>query len=335
MRSLAAVLLVPFIACAAPGQAPAGDDDQTDAGTGVDPGGLPIPERGFQIQSPMLDIQPGAEVTYCYYFRTPNTSELSIKQWVSRMTPGSHHMILYLTPSDQQPPGTVSTNLCGISSGSTGPVWTYSAQTADAQAILPDDDGEGNPVGQVIPAGQSGFLQMHYLNASDNVIHARVVLNAVAYPDRVQVTPAAPYVTFNRQINIGPVTPAGPTKSMVSGTCPVPMESGKPPRFYVMTTHTHKQGVHTFVKDGEKADGTTIFDSTSWEHPGATAWDKMPFFQFTSGKLSYQCEYENPNNRTIKTGDSAETDEMCMAIGYYFPAPGSTGHFCLNSALIY
>ena len=320
MRGFAVVLVVPLIACAG---SPGTTADQPDAG--ID--GMPPPTRGFQLVSPPIDIDPGKEVTYCWYFHTPNTVDMSIKQWSSHMTPGSHHMILYLTPTDQQPVGTMSTTQCGISNGTTGPIWTYAAQTVDATAQLPADDGTGTPVGQPVKAGHSGFLQMHYLNATDSVLHAHVELNAYAYNDGVAVTPAGPFVTFNRHIDLMPATPAGPTPGMVNGSCDVKPDE----KFYVMTSHTHKQGVHTFVKDGN----TTVFDSTSWEHPGTSAWNAPTFYSFSSGKLTYQCEYLNPNTYEIKTGDSAATDEMCMAIGYYFPAPGGQGHFCLNDFMLY
>jgi hypothetical protein len=334
MRSLAFVLVTPLLACSAStqhiDQLPPDTQTAIDGGTSLMP-----PAHGFQLMSPTIDIDPGAEVTYCYYFRTPNTGELLIQRWASHMTPGSHHMILYLTPTDQQPPGTMSPTNCGITKGTGGPVWTYSAQTPDAESQLPSDDGNGNPVGQVIKARQSGFLQMHYLNATDSVIHAHVELNAYAYPDSVQVTPAAPFVTSNLDIQLMPGSPTNPTMGMVNGSCPVPLDpTGKPPRFFMMTTHTHKQGVHTFVKDG----ATTVFDSMNWEHPGTAIWPTPPtsqFYTFKSDTLFYQCEYLNPNNRTILTGDSAATDEMCMAIGYFFPAAGGIGHFCLNSAIVY
>jgi hypothetical protein len=290
----------------------------------IDAGGGPLapPDHGFQIVSPAVDIDPGVEVTYCFYFKTKNTSELAIQKWASHMTSGSHHMIVYLTPTDLETPGTLSTRDCGFGGGGSGPVWTYSAQSADAQSVLPPDDGAGTPVGQIIKANQSGFIQMHYLNASDNVIHAHVELNAYAYADTVRVTPAAPFVTYNTMINLQPAS-AG----MVNGNCTVSPDA----KFYVMTTHTHKQGVHTFVKDG----ALKVFDSTDWEHPGEQPWNAPPFFSFTSGKLTYQCEYMNPTNRLILTGDSAATDEMCMAIGYFFPAVGGKGHLCIDSNMLY
>jgi hypothetical protein len=334
MRSLAVVLVIPFLACGTPVQPPVGDvpDAQgpSDASTV-----LPAPDRGFQVVSPTIDIKPGVEVTYCYYFRTPNTADLAIRRWQSHMTPGSHHMILYFTATEQQPAGTLSTTRCGIASGNGAPVWTYSAQSSDAESALPPNDGLGNPIGQSIPAGQPGFIQMHYLNATDSVIHAHVELNAYAYDEGVQVIQAAPYVTYNYRILIQPGSPTAPTPGASGATCSVPLSNGKPPKFFIMTTHTHKQGVHTYVKDGD----TMVFDSRSWEHPGATTWDTTPFYTFTSGSLTYHCDYLNPNAYSIMSGDSAATDEMCMAIGYYFPAvvptTGPTGHFCVDGGMVY
>jgi len=324
MRNSLAYVLVTLTACG--GSSPVAHE-APDSGVDVDGGSLVPPARGFQIVSPDIAINPGVEVTYCYFFHASNTTDLAIKKWASHMTPGSHHMILYLTPTDMQTPGTMSTSQCGVTkNGLTTPVWTYSAQEADAESVLPANDGHGVPVGQLVTAGQSGFLQMHYLNATDAVIHAHVELNAYAYDDGAQVTPAAPFVTYNTKINLPPGSATAPSSDTVSGNCTITPDL----KFYVMTTHTHKQGVHTSVKDG----ATVVFDSTDWEHPGSATWNKTPFYSFTSGKLTYQCDYRNPNNRTITTGDSAATDEMCMAVGYYFPTPTGSGHLCLDSNML-
>jgi len=61
----------------------------------------------------------------------------------------------------------------------------------------------------------------------------------------------------------------------------------------------------------------------------------MPFFTFPNSTLTYQCDYVNPNNRTIVTGNNADTDEMCMVVGYYFPAPGGIGHLCWDEGMVY
>jgi len=320
MRSTLAFLLVTTLAgCSSSGAG----NEQPDASGGGD-GGVTPPTRGFQIVSPTVDLNPGADITYCYYFHAPNTSDLAIKKWASHMTAGSHDLMVYLTQTDLQTPGSLSTAKCGLASDGPGPVWTYSAQSPDYEAPLPPDDGNGVPVGQPIKAGQSGFLQMHFLNTTSAVLHAHVELDAYAYDDGVQVTQAAPFFTLNTQIDLPAAAPA-PTMGTVSGNCNVASSV----KFFVMTTYTHKQGVHTFVKDGTN----TVFDSTTWADPGAQHWS-TPFFSFTSGKLTYQCEYVNPNSYRIKYGDSVTTQEMCMAMGYFFPATDAAGHMCLDSVML-
>jgi hypothetical protein len=334
MRSVAFVLLTPLLACSAAVQS---SSQVTPDGQTADDGGMPPPPaRGFQLTSPTIAINPGAEVTYCYYFQTPNTGELEIQRWASRMTPGVHDMIVYLTQNDLQMP-TMSPASCGIVSNVSGLVWTYAAQTPNAQAAMPGDDGSGNPVGQLIKARQSGFLQIHYLNTGSTVLHPQVELNAYAYPDGAQVTLAAPFMTFNLDISIMPGSQVQPATGMVNGSCPVPLDpTGKPLRFFGMTSHTYKQGTHAFVKDGVDM----VFETRNWELPGTTSWPVSPFYTFKSRTLFYQCEYSNPTDRTIKTGDNPAMDELCMTIGYFFPVPTEginrgTGHFCANSSMLY
>jgi hypothetical protein len=320
MRSLALVLVTTFAGCGSP----SGGDGGPDGSTNSD--GPPPPPHGFQIISPTVDIGPKDEITYCYYFRTPNTSDLAIKKWASHMTPGSHHMIVYLTPGKVREPGTLETQDCGMASiGVSRPVWTYTAQNPDQEMVLPSDDGNGIPLGQPVNAGQLGFIQMHFLNTTDAVIHAHVELNAYAHDDGIQVTPTGPFVAVNTKIDLAPAA-LMPSTGTVGGSCDVASDS----KFYAMTTYTHKQSVHTSVKDGT----TTVFDSTSWEQPGMRTWDTPPFFSFTSGTLTYQCEYVNPNGYRVQYGDDPETDEMCMAIGYYFPAIGKTDQFCVDSFMV-
>jgi len=310
--------------CGADGVLP---DNLPDAPVDSGDGALMPPPRGFQIVSPTVDINPGVDVTYCYYFETPNTSDMAIKKWASHLTAGGRDMILFLTPPEPTKTGTLLKSECSFTTAGIGTVWTYSAQDPDGVASLPADDGTGTPVGQTITAGHSGFLQMHYVNTTGAVLHSHLELNAYAYDEGVQVTQAAPFVTFNNKIDLLPAASAlSPTTGMVSGNCNIATDA----KFSIVSTHTHKQGVHTFIKDG----ATTVFDNTSWDHPMPRTWTTAPFYSFTSGKLTYQCEYANPNGYRIQTGDNATTDEMCMAIGYYFPSAGGDGHFCLNSTMV-
>ena len=291
-----------------------GDDGTTDP---PDSGGSEIPPD-LLLESPDLTIDPGQEITYCWHFRTSNTKPLAIKEWRSTMTPGSHHMIMYTTANQVMEPGTVSTVNCGPGSGFA--MWTYSTQIPDDALMLPSDDGAGKPLAIEIPAGQAGFLQMHYNNRSDQPIQAHVRLAGYALAEGAAFTKTAAFVTYNGDITI----PAQTTGDVEAKTCTLPPNV----KFWMMSTHSHKQSVRTDVKDGQPTNGAIVFESTDWEHPGAKRWD-LPFYTFNTSKLTYECTYNNPSNRTIRTGDSAQTDEMCMASGYFFPA--TRPMFCFNN----
>ena len=64
-----------------------------------------------------------------------------------------------------------------------------------------------------------------------------------------------------------------------------------------------------------------------------------PFYTFTTPNLTWTCNYANDApppycsdggspascsnaNTTVMSGQSAVTDEMCMATGYFFPSTG-------------
>jgi hypothetical protein len=254
---------------------------------------------------------------------------MAIKHWSSEMTPGSHHMIMFMTGTEQMPEGTVTPGDCGLQSGTSIATWTYAAQTPTADLQLPSDDGTGKPLAQDIPAHAAAYFQMHYLNATDQPLTAHVTLDAEALDAGVPYTQTAAYVTYNNNISIPAGAGVGGTAEDVeTQTCDVPAGA----KFWLMSTHAHKQATKTEVKDGS-ATGPLVFSSTDWAHPGAmTFMTPATFYTFASNKLTYSCTYTNPTNRTIVSGNSAATDEMCMASGYYFPA--TRPRFCFNNFLI-
>ena len=135
-------------------------------------------------------------------------------------------------------------------------------------------------------------------------------------------------VTYNLSIDLlAAPSPATPTTGTVSGNCAVDPAA----RFFAISTHTFKQAIHTFVKDKDMM----VFDNVNWQNPGQASWDTTPFFSFASQKTSYQCEYASPNGYRIQTGDDAAINEMCVTVGYYLPAEGSTGHFCVGKTIVH
>jgi hypothetical protein len=279
------------------------------------PGGdPPPPATGFQIVTPDIRLAAGEEKTYCYFTTLGIDQVAGVKRWSSKMTPGSHHMILYFTDTATQPDGTI-TESCGVTGGglTNAPVWTYAAQTVEGEMKMPDG------VGMTVKAKQPLFVQMHYLNASPNPLDAHVTINADTWAAGESYKAAAAYVTFNTMIDIA----AGQTGS-AQGSCTVPPTAS----FFTLSTHAHQFATHTEVKDG----ASTVFASDDWEHPGAADWMTAPHYSFSSGKMTYRCDYMNFSSARVKTGDSAKTDEMCMAVGYFFPAAKPIR--CINSFVV-
>jgi hypothetical protein len=277
-----------------------------------------VEEIAFEIQSSPFTLAPGEESTKCFYFTTSNLESVAITKWVSDMSAGSHHMIMFRTFTGSQPPdGTIDEN-CG-GDGISVPV--FGTQIPHDEVAFPKDDGNGRPLAQLIESQSKGYFQMHYFNSSDQPLTTQVSLKAYALPqdvaDNLEYTRTDVFATYNADIRI----PPGATNHVVSATCPV--TDGK---FFTLSTHAHKQAISTRVAEG----ANTVFLSNDWEHPGAAAFDAPTFYEFTSGKLTWECTYMNTGDnagRTITDGQSARTDEMCMATGYYFPAIGVKGCF--------
>jgi hypothetical protein len=317
------ILLASILALVGCQKSDGNNGDDTDAGNGSGSGSGTDPGAAFTIQSSDVVINAGQEVTYCYWFTTPNTTPIAVNKWVSDMTPGSHHMIFFAggtLPANLPANGIDMSNSCGFSaSGGTNsqPQWTFASQSQHLEEDLPGDDGTGKPLAQVIQPGTVGAFQMHYLNSTDGPLTVHVKLSAYALADATAYTRTDAYVTYQYQINIG----AGATGVKVPGSCSVPAGA----KFWTVSTHAHKQAVDTEISDGS----TMVFDSTDWEHPGSKNWMSTPFYTF-SGKLNWQCTYDNTGDNKanpIMQGQSAQTNEMCMATGYFFPATGPK--FCV------
>jgi hypothetical protein len=159
------------------------------------------------------------------------------------------------------------------------------------------------------------MLNMHFINPSSSTAYPQVKLNVV-YAQNV-MEHAAAMVSFNRNIRVPAATSSGPGTQTVSGTCNPTAGSN----FFAITTHTHKRGIKTLVNLVRGGQTTNLVDTTDWEHPDVAAWEGPGFLTTKAGDaFSYSCSYVNNDNFVVNVGDTAATNEMCMAIGYYFPA---------------
>jgi hypothetical protein len=305
----------------------------------------PASGDGFQIETPdynandpnasQMVVQPNKEIFLCYYVALPNNAEVDVGAFQSYMSPGSsHHFIVYqqgtgtgfggFAQLPSQPSGTIQQ--CGFAGGT----WVYATSTPGAVVTSTMPKGVGLP----FAAKTQLILNMHFINTGTSTLYPKVKLNILEAKD-IQYK-AAVMVSFNRSINVPAATGTTPGTQTVSGTCTAPVGS----KFFSMSTHTHKHAtaaVVNFVSGGSSQEivhtGTdTTYPAaqqtgtgTDWEHPGVSLWNGPDFLTVKQGdSFSYSCTYVNMASTPVTVGETAASNEMCMAIGYYYPAGTSS-----------
>ncbi|HJZ85105.1 MAG TPA: hypothetical protein VKN99_08050 [Polyangia bacterium] len=274
----------------------------------------PPPQNGIQLASPAFTLNPGDEVFKCWFTSIASDTDIAAVKFSSEMTPGSHHFIVFTTAQAQRPDGTFE-DCQGV--GGTGindtPVWLYAAQDPHNELNMPAG------VAMPLKAHQPLIFNMHYLNTTQSPMTVQVWVNLDYATGGYQK--AGAFVTFNTMISI----PPGGTQT-VGGNCSVPAGI----KFFTMSTHSHKRTTDAMAArylNGQV--GEVLVNTTDWEHATVSKWGD-PYLTLAPGEqIHYECSYRNTTTQTITVGESANTNEMCMAVGYYFPATANS--FCLNS----
>jgi hypothetical protein len=287
-------------------------------------GTLPPPAQGFQIQTPSIEVAPGQDVTWCYYFRTPNNAKLAVTRLASTMGPAGKGVVFFTTaengmPAERRPAGDISIVGCEMYSGTTRPTWRYAGYGASDALEFPIDDGAGHPVAMELPAISAGVLMMHFKNETGASVTSGVTLNVEAL-DQPIYTPTSTLLSYDSTIAVPPFT----TGHVETTSCAVPAGV----QFWSLSTFAHKQAVTTRVRDAAEI----LFESFDWANPGASVASAPPFRSFASGTFTHACTYDNPTSRTLLTGPSQQTDENCLGIGYFFPA--TAPRLCYNGFVL-
>jgi hypothetical protein len=282
---------------------------------------------GFQIVTPdsAFTIQPNTEAYYCYYKTIPGNAAINVGAFQSWMTQyASHHFILFTGTGGAD--GTVSGGV--VSGGGLGCVptgnWVYATSTSGQIIELKMPDGVGLPM----PANQMFIFNIHLINTGTTAISPKIKLN-VLYAQNVTATAGA-MVSFNAGIAV----PAGGTQD-VTGGCSPPAGS----KFFAYTTHVHRHGgstttgAYTDVSLVRGGMTTKLVHSTDWESPDVALWNAPNYLTVQTGdQFTYDCHFVNKDAVPVTFGETAASGEMCMSIGYYFPAgaptQGTTNPYC-------
>ena len=283
-------------------------------GTSCTPGtdlAAPDPADGFQfvLKSGQITIQPNTEAYYCYYKTIPGSASIQVGAFQSWMSTGSsHHFITYEATSATNADGALS--MCQGVAGK----WVYATSVAGQVIELKMPDG----VGLSMNAGTQLVLNMHFVNSGTTAASPTLKLN-VLYAKNVMYQ-AGTMISFNAGINVPAATAAGPGTQTVRGTCTAPVGS----KFFALTSHTHKHATDTQVNYVSGGQTQNIVNTTDWESPDVGLFYGPNFLETKAGdSFTYSCAYSNTTSQAVLVGETAASNEMCMAIGYYFPA-GST-----------
>ena len=272
----------------------------------------------FETPAGAYSVAPGQESFPNYCVVTP--SEIQVGGFQSWMSVGSsHHFILYNG-------GTVAAGTANGSCGVGGHNWMYATSTP-GQIIT-----ENFPpnVGLDLAANTQLIINMHFINPMSTATSPQVKINLLAAKNVMYQ--AGTMISFNVQINVPAATASGPGTQTVSGTCSAPTGAN----FFSMSTHTHKRATAAWVQYIHNGQSTEIVHTgatstypadqepnsgTDWEHPGVGLWVSPNFLTVQAGdSFQYNCSYSNNDSMAVTVGETAASNEMCMAIGYYFPA---------------
>jgi hypothetical protein len=263
----------------------------------------PPQDQGFQIVTPpSLTVNPGSEGFWCYYKSIPGSGEVDIGGFRAWMTKGSsHHFITFHGANG--PDGTLVS--CAFGSGE----WIFATSKS---AVIVGTDLPQN-VGLPYKGGDSLTLNVHVVNTGTDVAHPVVKLN-VLYAKDIKYKAGS---VFQAMLGANPqiAVPPGGTQT-VRATCRAAPGSN----FFLWTTHSHKFTTKDTIDYISGGQTTNIVTTTDWENPGTHFWAAPNFLTTKAGDtFSYSCTYQNPGALPITFGETAAYNEMCIAIGYYFP----------------
>jgi hypothetical protein len=257
-----------------------------------------------------LKVPAGAELHRCMYARFPDDrGVIAVPKVESHYTPGSHHVLAYRTELTAIPEGREGLLDCFDSGASRDERGSYyEAQQPDVVRDLPPGIAHEFQPGEVL------VLEAHYINATEADIDANVVLIAHTM-DVADVKEEAGTIYFN-DVNIN-VPPHGTSHTQMTCTLSQDISLAQ------LWSHMHARGVNFVAEtDDEDAKNTlgTLYTETDWSEPKPRIYPSDPPVILHGGThISFGCDFKNDTDMTFKFGQSAETNEMCILHGMYWP----------------
>lgn len=320
MRIIARSLIIFALAACASDKEPrepaadSGSEREVDAAASqTSPLELPMPKNGFQVRSIGADVMSGEDVEYCEVAELPGGPDdkyyVNTFEFANEM--GSHHLIVNAavpgSPAEAKVKEVGAGNrvpCLGIENkfGSDSFVGVGGTQTPYNKVSLPDR------IGRVYTGGQLIVFDYHYLNTTEETIHAQSVAS-FHLTDASEIDHVARGFGFSNYL----INTAPGTEAHFTGEC----------RFRAdvmlgeITRHTHRWSTDfTVWFAGGENDGQQIWSSDDWQHVTQHLFDKPVLMRAGEG-LRFRCGYQNDTARRLRFGTSA-TDEMCILFGTFW-----------------
>ncbi|MFI5289976.1 MAG: hypothetical protein ACHQ17_10025 [Polyangia bacterium] len=245
-----------------------------------------------------FNVPAGSEMFMCQDFANPFGADAEISQFDAHMSLGSHHMLFLYQPNATN---TAVTPCNGLTFGQ----MAFGSQTPDVSQPYPAG------VAALVPQAQGFRVVSHYLNATTHDLTANVeIVMHKAAPGTITQHAGVYFLD-----NISGIHVAPGTEQMVTAQYTVPQD------LYLLSGvgHMHQRSKSLVAT----LDGQQIYTSNSWDSSPQTNF--APAIMVKAGSIiQWTCDINNTTANELTFGESAQTNEMCIFDGQYYPVVGST-----------
>jgi hypothetical protein len=267
-----------------------GSDGETSTPAALEEG------TSYEVSMDPIEVPPGGELYKCQDFVNPLGKDVAIISSKSVMSPGSHHFAAFRMENL----ATAEIMDCPAG-GLEAHEFIHASQTPEQVATYPAG------VGRFLPGTDGLRLQVHYLNTSTAPLQVKATFS-MRYVDADRIEYKAGGVFLN---NLGLSVPPG--RSTVTKSAEITSDI----KLLLAVSHMHR---HAIGFTSSTSDGRTLFESTEWDGPRPASFD--PPLEISAGtSFTWSCTYQNETGMTLRFGESASNNEMCIFNGIYYPSP--------------
>ncbi len=262
-------------------------------------------------------MSPGKEVTKCTLKRLDNVDPIFVTGLKTKLAKGSHHLIVYKSDEteEQAEPFDCIPFTEGLIGGTFPLIIT---QMTEEHLEFP------NGIAMKLEPNQMIRIEAHFLNyfPEDIVAHADVSFETIKEADVVAEANMLFYGTPDFSVKANAVTQTPWNR----------LSQWENTNVFALTGHTHKLGtnVEVYKTSGEDDDGDEIYpleETFNWAEAPVIQYDPPLSFKKGDG-FRYRCTWDNPTNKNVTFGESANA-EMCFFWAYYYPSQGY--RLCVNA----